>query len=54
LGAAGALKGFRDIEVRIKGDERILGISAATVSKAVRLGSKLPETAKIQRQILGN
>ena len=33
---------------------KTLGISAATVSKAVSLGSKLPETAKIQRQILGN
>ena len=31
-----------------------VGIRAATVSKAVSLGSKLPETAKIQRQILGN
>jgi len=33
---------------------KTVGISAATVSKAVSLGRKLPETAKIQRQILGN
>jgi hypothetical protein len=32
---------------------KTLGVSAATVSKAVSLGSNLPETAKIQRQILG-
>jgi chromosomal replication initiation ATPase DnaA len=33
---------------------KTVGISAATVSKAVSLGRKLPETAKIQRQIPGN
>jgi hypothetical protein len=32
---------------------KTLGVRAAAVSKAVRLGRNLPETAKIQRQILG-
>jgi len=31
-----------------------MGVSAATVSKAVSLGGELPEIAKIQAQILGN
>ena len=33
---------------------KTVGIFAATVSKAVSLGSKLPEIAKIKRQIPGN
>jgi putative transposase len=33
---------------------KTLGVSAPTVSKAVSLGSKLPETVTIQRQILGD
>jgi len=33
---------------------KTLGVSEPTVSKAVSLGSKLPETATIQRQILGD
>ena len=33
---------------------KAVGISAVTVSKAVSLGSKLPEIGKIQKQILGH
>ena len=33
---------------------KTLGVSEPTVSKAVSLRSKLPETATIQRQILGD
>ena len=35
-------------------DSKAMGISAATVSKAVCLGSKLSEVDKIQKQLLDN
>jgi REP element-mobilizing transposase RayT len=41
--------GYKCIDI-----SRLLGISAATASKSVQLGSKLPQTGKIQKQIIGS
>ena len=45
---------IRKLGYKCRDVSKTVGISAATVSKAVSLGRKLPETAKIQRQIRGN
>jgi putative transposase len=45
---------IRKLGYKCRDVSKTVGISAATVSKAVSLGRKLPETAKIQRQIPGN
>jgi transposase len=45
---------IRKLGYKCRDVSKTVGISAATVSKAVSLGSKLPETAKFQRQIPGN
>jgi len=59
VGGWAELKEFRDIAVRKLGYKctevsRAMGVSAVTVSKAVSLGSELPEIGKIQTQILKN
>ena len=44
----------RKLGYKCTGVSKAMGVSAATVSKAVSLGGELPEIGKIQAQILGN
>ena len=59
VGGWAELKELRDIAVRKLGYKctevsKAMGVSAVTVSKAVSLGSELPEVDKIQTQMLEN